>query len=107
MEEEETVLQLLREINVQLSDLKNDVESLKRDHARPEHCSRQHSCEGPGGVEQPRIQDTTQRNHFQRLYSFQGRDDLELWNGKQIKEGIPLFLFSNLIGKFIITLHCE
>ena len=98
-EDEETVLQILRLINVQLSDLKNDVESLKRDHDRLEHCSRQHSCEGPGGEEN---QETIQRNHFHRLYSFQGSDDLDLCNGKQIKEGIPLILFSNFIGKFII-----
>ena len=71
MEDEETnlsaVLQLLKEI-------KKDVESLKEQN-KHHQCSRsrKHSrCDGAGGEEQ---QETSQRNHFQRLYSYQGRDD--------------------------------
>ena len=82
MEDEETniapVLQYLKQINLQLSDLKKDIESLKRDHNRREKFG-QHSCDGATGEEQSGKDkgETIQRNHFQRLYSFQGRDDLD------------------------------
>ena len=77
MEGDETnmsaVLQLLKQI-------KKDVESLK-DQNKQHQCSRsrQHSCcDGAGGEEHSGQQETFQRNHSQRLYSFQGRDDLGL-----------------------------
>ena len=78
MEDEETnmsaVLQLLKQI-------KKDVESLK-DQNKQCSRSRKHSCcDGAGGEEQ---QETFQRNHFHRLYSFQGRDDLGLCFGAKL-----------------------
>ena len=68
-----TVLQLLKEI-------KADVESLKKDHQRRDQCSRQQSSDGAGGEELS--QETVQRNHLHRLYSYQGRDDLGLHLGR-------------------------
>ena len=70
-----TVLQLLKEI-------KADVESLKRDHQRRDQCSRQQSSDGTGGDELSGHQETVQRNHLHRLYSYQGRDDLGLHLGR-------------------------
>ena len=81
MEEEETnlttILLYLKQIKLQLSDLKDikkDIESLKRDQKRSVRLGQQ-ICDGPISEEQEQSskREPIQRN--QRSYSFQGRDD--------------------------------
>ena len=80
MEDEGTnttsVLQYLKQISLQLSELKKDVEGLKKDQMRREKFG-QHTCDGNVGEDKPSRRDTFQNRLSNRLYSFQGRDDLD------------------------------
>ena len=106
MEEEETnlttILLYLKQIKLQLSDLKDikkDIESLKRDQKRSVRLGQQ-ICDGPISEEQEQSskREPIQRN--QRSYSFQGRDDLKFYlrETNTDREEIPLTLFNDFIS---------
>ena len=72
MEEEETNMAAILKL---LKELKKDMKSLKDQN---QQCrSRQHSC-CEAGEDHSGQNETFQANRIQRLYSYQGRDDLGL-----------------------------